>query len=49
MVLLTDGEEPWMLGTRAFLDEHPWAKEVGHVPNFEARGDRSPVMLFETG
>lgn len=49
MVLLTDAEEPGMLGARAFLDEHPWAKEVGLVLNFEARGNRGPVMMFETG
>ena len=49
MVLLTDGEELGMLGARAFLNEHPWAKEVGLVLNFEARGNRGPVMLFETG
>jgi hypothetical protein len=49
IVLLTDGEELGMLGARAFLDEHPLAKEVGLVLNFEARGNRGPSMMFETG
>jgi len=49
IVLLTDGEELGLLGARAFLDEHPWANEVGLVFNFEARGNRGPVMMFETG
>lgn len=48
IVLLTDGEEPGMLGARAFVAEHPWAKEVGLVLNLEARGSGGPVLMFET-
>ena len=47
--LMTDGEELGLLGARAFVTEHPWAKEVAVVLNFEARGTRGPSMLFETG
>jgi putative ATP-binding cassette transporter len=46
--LFTDVEEHGLLGARAFTDEHPWAKEVGLVLNFEARGSRGPVFMFET-
>lgn len=46
--LLTDGEELGMLGARAFVNEHPWAKDVGLVFNFEARGTGGPSMMFET-
>jgi hypothetical protein len=37
-----------LLGARAFLDESPVAQEVGLVLNFEARGDRGPVVMFQT-
>jgi putative ATP-binding cassette transporter len=46
--LFTDGEEAGMLGAQAFVDEHPWAKDVGLVFNFEARGSGGPVYMFET-
>ena len=36
--LFTDGEEPGLLGANAFTSEHLWAKDVGLVMNFEARG-----------
>lgn len=48
IVLLTDGEEVGLLGARAFVGEHPWAKDVGLVLNFEARGNTGPVLMFET-
>ena len=48
IVLLSDGEEVGLLGAQAFVDEHPWAKAVGTVLNFEARGNRGPSLLFET-
>jgi hypothetical protein len=46
--LFTDGEEPGLLGAKAFTDEHPWAKEVGLALNFDARGTSGPVVMFET-
>ncbi len=46
--LFTDGEELGLLGAKAFVDEHPWAKEVGLVLNFEARGACGPSMMFES-
>lgn len=47
--LFTDGEEVGMLGAKAFVDEHPWARDVGSVLNFEARGTKGPSLMFETG
>jgi len=47
LLLITEGEEEGLLGARAFLDESPIAHEVGLVLNFEARGDRGPVMMFQ--
>lgn len=46
--LFTDGEETHLLGARAFVAQHPWAKDVGIVLNFEARGVRGPSIMFET-
>jgi hypothetical protein len=49
IVLFTDGEEAGLLGADAFVTSHPWAKEIGLVLNFEARGDRGASLIFETG
>jgi hypothetical protein len=46
--LFSDGEEGGLLGASAFVEEHPWAKDVGIVLNFEARGSRGPSIMFET-
>jgi Peptidase family M28 len=46
--LFTDSEETGLLGARAFVAEHPWAKEVEVALNFEARGNGGPVIMFET-
>lgn len=46
--LFTEGEEVGLLGARAFVNGHPWAKDVGVVLNFEARGNEGPVIMFET-
>ena len=49
IILFSDGEELGLLGAKAFVDEHPFAKNVGLVLNFEARGSGGPsYMLMET-
>ena len=48
IILFTDGEEPGLLGARLFVEKHPWARDVGLVLNFEARGNCGPSILFET-
>ncbi|RMH17899.1 MAG: M28 family peptidase [Acidobacteria bacterium] len=48
IVLLTDAEEPGLLGARAFAAEHPWMADVSLVLNFEARGSGGVSMMFET-
>jgi hypothetical protein len=45
--LFTDGEEDGLLGASAFTREHRWARNVGLVLNFEARGTTGPSLLFE--
>ena len=46
--LFSDGEEIGLLGAKAFMEEHPWARNVGLVLNFDARGNSGPVIMFET-
>lgn len=48
IILITDGEEQGLLGSQAFVKEHPWAKDVGLVLNFDARGNKGPSGMFET-
>lgn len=48
-IVITDAEELGLLGAKAFVDNHPLAKKVGLVLNFEARGSGGPsYMLMET-
>jgi hypothetical protein len=49
IILFTDAEELGLLGAEAFVQHHPYAKKVGLVLNFEARGSGGPsYMLMET-
>lgn len=48
VVLIDDGEEMGLQGARVFSNEHPWAKDVGVVLNFEARGTAGQTAMFET-
>jgi len=47
--LFSDGKEIGLHGARAFVRHHPWAREVGWVFNFDARGRGGPVYMMETG
>ncbi len=48
IVLFTDGEEGGLFGATAFVREHPWKADVAIAFNFDARGTRGPVLMFET-
>lgn len=48
IVVFSDAEEDGLLGAEAFVDLHPWAKDVGAVLNFDARGVTGPVYMFQT-
>lgn len=49
IILFSDGEELGLNGADIFVNQHPWAKDVGLVLNFEARGSGGPsYMLVET-
>ncbi|UJH68736.1 M28 family peptidase [Allomuricauda sp. SCSIO 65647] len=49
IILISDAEELGLNGADLFVHRHPWAKDVGLVLNFEARGSGGPsYMLIET-
>src|SRR5690606_8018223 len=49
IILFSDAEELGLNGADLFVNNHPWAKDVGLVLNFEARGSGGPsYMLLET-
>ncbi|OUR93920.1 peptidase M28 [Flavobacteriales bacterium 34_180_T64] len=49
IILISDAEELGLYGANLFVNEHHWAKDVGLVLNFEARGSGGPsYMLIET-
>ena len=49
IVLISDAEELGLNGADLFVNKHPWAKDLGLVLNFEARGSGGPsYMLIET-
>lgn len=48
IVLMTDGEELGLEGAKAWMSETPWAQDIGLVLNFDARGNKGPVFMFET-
>lgn len=45
--LLSDGEEPGLLGARVFADD-PLMQSVQALVNVEARGTRGPAVFFES-
>lgn len=49
IIVLSDAEELGLLGAHAFVKYHKWAKNIGIILNFEARGSGGPsYMLLET-
>jgi len=48
VLVLTDAEEACLCGAKAFVDQHPLARDGGVVLNLEARGSTGPAIMFET-
>ena len=44
--LFTNGEEVGLLGTQAFVKQHPWAKEIGMALNFDTGGRLGDCVYF---
>jgi hypothetical protein len=50
ILLFTDGEEQTdFFGARVFIEQHPWAKGVGLVLNFDAGDNTGPAYMAQTG
>lgn len=49
ILVLTDGEEPGMLGARSFYGKSPLAARIGYVINMDTRGGGGRAAMFETG
>jgi hypothetical protein len=48
ILLLVDGEEIGLMGSNAFVKNHPWMDEVALVLNLEARGSSGVTLMYET-
>ncbi|MEV0896489.1 M28 family peptidase [Actinoplanes sp. NPDC049802] len=48
VLVLTDAEEACLCGAKAFVDQHPLARDGGVALNLEARGSDGPAIMFET-
>jgi hypothetical protein len=48
VLVLTDAEEACLCGAKAFVEQHPLARDGGVVLNLEARGSSGPAIMFET-
>jgi len=49
IILFTDGEDSGLLGARAFVLHHPWAKKVGVVISLDVGGVSGQSFMFRTG
>ncbi len=49
IILLNEGEEAGLLGAKAFVEAHPWAREVKAAVNLDNRGTSGAAVMFETG
>ncbi|MFT6732950.1 MAG: hypothetical protein ACJAS9_001135 [Polaribacter sp.] len=49
VLLFNEGEEYGLFGARAFMQQHPVAKQLKLAINVEARGSKGSSVMFETG
>jgi len=45
--MFSDAEEQGSMGAAAFVEEHPWAKDVGVVLNFDGAGQTGPNLASD--
>ena len=48
IVLFADGERAGSLGMQAFVEQHPWARDVGLALRFDSGGSGGPLILYNT-
>ncbi|MCC7018004.1 MAG: M28 family peptidase, partial [Rhodospirillales bacterium] len=49
ILLFTDSEEFGPAGAPIFVGQHPWAREVRQVLNFDGMGRTGPAFMYQTG
>ncbi len=49
VLLFNEGEEFGLFGAKAFMEQHPLAKDLAIALNVEARGSTGKSVMFETG
>ncbi|HMM41244.1 MAG TPA: M28 family peptidase [Thermomicrobiales bacterium] len=48
LFVFVDGEERHMMGSAAFTEQHPWAKDIRLALNYEATGSGGAAILYVT-
>lgn len=46
IVLLADAEEHDTLGSKGFMDQHPWAKDIRFALNLDSMGNHGPATAY---
>ena len=46
IVLFADARQQHGMGAQAFVEQHPWARQVGMVLAFDNAGNRGPLVLY---
>jgi hypothetical protein len=48
IVLFADAQQQHGMGAQAFVEQHPWARQVGMVLKFDNAGNRGPLVLYDS-
>ena len=48
IVLFADAQQQHDMGAQAFVEQHPWARQVGMVLTFDNAGNRGPLVLVDS-
>jgi hypothetical protein len=48
IVLFADAQTLGGMGAQGFVEQHPWAKQVGMVLKFDNAGNRGPLALYDS-
>ena len=48
IVLFADAQQQHGLGAQAFVEHHPWARQVGMVLKFDNADNRGPLVLYDS-
>ncbi|WP_332879212.1 M28 family peptidase [Massilia sp. S19_KUP03_FR1] len=48
IVLFADAQAQHGMGAQGFVEQHPWAKQVGMVLKFDNAGNRGPLVLYDS-